>query len=65
MRRVSPSTPGIHLGIAYLLSGVQPYRVDKSEVVIPGELLDSLLLFAKMQHPREALLLLRGGRALV
>lgn len=29
-------------------------------VAIPGELLDSLLLFAKMQHPREALLLLRG-----
>lgn len=31
------------------------------KVVVPGELLDSLLLFAKMQHPREALLLLRGS----
>jgi proteasome lid subunit RPN8/RPN11 len=29
-------------------------------VSIPGELLDSMLSFAKMQHPREAILLLRG-----
>ena len=29
-------------------------------VTIPGELLDSILSFARMQHPREALLLLRG-----
>jgi proteasome lid subunit RPN8/RPN11 len=29
-------------------------------VVISGELLDSMLLFARMQHPREAILLLRG-----
>ena len=30
-------------------------------VVIPGELLDSMLGFARMQHPREAILLLRGS----
>lgn len=49
------------LCIIYLLPGAQPYRADTLKVVIPGELLDSLLLFAKMQHPREALLLLRGS----
>ena len=31
------------------------------KVSIPGELLDSILSFARMQHPREALLLLRGS----
>ena len=31
------------------------------KVTIPGELLDSILSFARMQHPREALLLLRGS----
>jgi proteasome lid subunit RPN8/RPN11 len=30
-------------------------------VVVPGELLDSMLTFARMQHPREAILLLRGS----
>lgn len=30
-------------------------------VAIPGELLDSILSFARMQHPREAILLLRGS----
>jgi len=30
-------------------------------VAIPGELLDSMLSFARMQHPREAILLLRGS----
>ena len=30
------------------------------KVAVPGELLDSVLSFAKMQHPREAILLLRG-----
>ena len=30
------------------------------KVAIPGELLDSMLSFASMQHPREAILLLRG-----
>jgi len=30
------------------------------KVAIPGELLDSILSFARMQHPREAILLLRG-----
>jgi proteasome lid subunit RPN8/RPN11 len=30
-------------------------------VVIPGELLDSMLSFARILHPREAILLLRGN----
>jgi proteasome lid subunit RPN8/RPN11 len=30
------------------------------EVAIPGGLLDSMLSFARMQHPHEAILLLRG-----
>ncbi len=30
------------------------------KVAIPGELLDSILSFARMQHPREAIMLLRG-----
>jgi proteasome lid subunit RPN8/RPN11 len=30
------------------------------KVAVPGELLDSMLFFARMQHPREAILLLRG-----
>jgi proteasome lid subunit RPN8/RPN11 len=30
-------------------------------VAIPGELLDLMLSFARIQHPREAILLLRGS----
>ncbi len=49
------------MGIAYLPAGAQPTRDLAMRVVIPGELMDSMLSFGRMQHPREALLLLRGS----
>ncbi len=38
-----------------------PILTQAMKVVVPGELLDSMLTFARMQHPREAILLLRGS----
>ena len=38
-----------------------PILTQAMNVVVPGELLDSMLTFARMQHPREAILLLRGS----
>ena len=38
-----------------------PILTQAMNVVVPGELLDSMLTFARMQHPREVILLLRGS----
>ena len=38
-----------------------PNTILIMNVAIPGELLDSMLSFAMMHHPREAILLLRGS----
>ncbi len=43
------------------LKGVHPNTILAMNVTIPGELLDTILSFARMQHPREAILLLRGS----
>ena len=43
------------------LKGAHPNTYLAMKVAVPGELLDSMLSFARMQHPREAILLLRGS----
>lgn len=42
------------------LKGAHPNTNLAMKVAVPGELLDSMLSFAWMQHPQEAILLLRG-----